>query len=105
MDKTSFNNIAEQLNDANLIIFHKDNEQPRFAMFSSIEDCDDSDGSITRFELVTSDGFDGYETLHEFHIKDNPHVLLFNNDAYALLQDIEGDGVHIGICQHSYFTK
>lgn len=104
MIHTSFTNILTQLKDANLITCHSGTNTPQLVMFSAIEECDDVDGNFRRFELVTSDGFDGYETLHEFHIKDNNDVLLFSNGGYALMQDIEGNAVQVGMCQTVCFT-
>jgi hypothetical protein len=101
---TSFASILAQLKDASLITCHSGTNTLQLAMFSAIEECDDVDGNFRRFELVTSDGFDGYKTLHEFHIKDNEDVLLSSNGGYALMQDIEGNAVQVGMCQTVRFT-
>lgn len=98
MTHIKFDNIAKQLEEASVILVHvgTNNQQP--AMYSAVLDEDDND-AIERFELVTSDGFDGYECLHEFHIKDNPDVLVLNNGGYALMRDLDGNPVQIGLYQ------
>ena len=99
MTHTTFANIVEQLEEASVILVHVGTNTPQLAMFSAIEDYDDPDDAVKRFELVTSDGFDGYETLHEFDIKDNEDVLLFNYGGHALMQDRDGNAVQIGLYQ------
>lgn len=102
MTHTTFANIVEQLEEASVILVHVGTNTPQLAMFSVIEDYDDDDDdhdAVKRFELVTSDGFDGYECLHEFHIKDNEDVLLFNYGGHALMQDLDGNAVQIGLYQ------
>ena len=99
MIHTTFANIAEQLEEASVILIHVGTNTPQLAMFSVIEDDDEDDDAVKRFELVTSDGFDGYECLHEFHIMHNENVLLFNNGGHALMQDQDGNAVQIGLYQ------
>lgn len=101
---TTFAEITQQLDEADTILVHVGTNTPQMAMFSVIEDYDDEDDdAVKRFELVTSDGFDGYECLHEFHIMHNENVLLFNDNRQALMRDIDGNAVQIGLYQAVFF--
>lgn len=99
----TFANIAAQLEEASTILINVGTNTPQMAMFSAITE-DDDDDAVKRFELVTSDGFDGYETLFEFHIMHNENVLLFNNNRQALMRDLEGNAVQIGMYTPKQFV-
>ena len=101
----TFANIAAQLEEANTILINVGTNNQQLAVFSVIEDYDDPEDAVKRFELVTSDGFDGYETLHEFDIKSNENVLLFNYGTQALMKDIDGNAVQISIYSAEQFKS
>lgn len=105
MNTTTFANIAAQLEEANTILVNVGTNNQQLAMFSVIEDYDDPEDDVKRFELVTSDGFDGYETLHEFNIKSNENVPLFNYNTQVLMQDIDGNAVQISIYSAEQFKS
>jgi hypothetical protein len=102
---TTFANIAEQLEQAFTIAVHVGTNTPQLAMFSVIEDYDDPEDAVKSFELVASDGFDGYESLHQFDIKHNEYVLLFNDGKQALMRDTDGNAVQIAMFKPEPFNE
>ena len=102
MRKTTFANIASQLESAFAIAVRVGTNTSQLAMYSLIEDVNTTE--ITSFELITSDGSDGYETLHQFDIKSNQNVLLLNDGKEALMQDDDGNFVTINMLKSELFT-
>jgi hypothetical protein len=96
---TTFATLANCLEEAYAITCESQAQACQHVAFDSFISEDGRDG----FQLLISDGCDGYEMLHQFTDSGNP-ILLFDEGRQALAIDDEGETVTLMILEKANFA-
>ncbi len=96
---TTFATLANRLEEAYAITCES---KAGYRQLVAIDAAISEDGR-DRFQLLISDGCDGYEMLHQFTDSGNP-ILLFDEGRQALAIDDEGETVTLMILEKANFA-